>query len=73
MRGDGGVALKESSHWSISHSLISHHRTATTDEDRYNKAVYKGWWVVIGVLVWRPALVGARYITLNSLVIISSN
>jgi hypothetical protein len=29
MRGVGGVAIRESSHWSISHSLISHHRTAT--------------------------------------------
>jgi hypothetical protein len=29
VRGVGGVALKESAHWSVSHSLISHHRTAT--------------------------------------------
>jgi hypothetical protein len=29
MRGVGGVALKASAHWSVSHSLISHHRTAT--------------------------------------------
>jgi hypothetical protein len=28
MRGVGGVIRKESAHWSVSHSLISHHRTA---------------------------------------------
>ena len=29
MRGVRGVAYKKSAHWSVSHSLISHHRTAT--------------------------------------------
>jgi len=67
MRGGWRGALKESSHWSISHSLISHHRTATI------KQSIRGWWLVFGVLVWRAAEVGARHSTLHSLVIIPSN
>lgn len=67
MRGGWRGALTESSHWSISHSLISHHRTAAI------KQSIRGWWVVFGVLVWRAAEVDARHITLHSLVIIPTN